>query len=267
MLTLGPLMAAIIVNYTGNLDSRWAYRAVFCAQFGLVGFAFFIIGFLPESPTWLTSVSKEEKAMRSLRRLGYTDIQARSKIVQFKFIVDKAKRESEGTTYLECFHRSNLRRTIISIMPLSIQALCGAYFVGYYTTYYIQLAGFSTQDSFKLQIVQHGLSVIGNICSWFLIDKVGRRPLTFWGVFTLTATLMLCAGLGVDGRPGAIKGTVAMFLIYTYFYNMTLCATGNTLLCEVATSRLRVKTISLGVALQHVVSYLFSKRLKQKQSD
>jgi membrane-bound lytic murein transglycosylase B len=51
--------------------------------------------------------------------------------------------------------------TIISIMPLATQALGGVYFIGSYGTYYMQLAGYNTSDSFKLQIAQHGLAIAG----------------------------------------------------------------------------------------------------------
>ncbi|KAL5339662.1 hypothetical protein BJX70DRAFT_363558 [Aspergillus crustosus] len=41
--------------------------------------------------------------------------------------------------------------------------------------------------------------------------------------------------------------------MYNFFYNISIGATAYTLLCEVATSRLRVKTISIGIALQYTI--------------
>ncbi|KAK9779959.1 putative Major facilitator superfamily (MFS) profile domain-containing protein [Seiridium cardinale] len=253
MFTIGPLTSAIIVNFTGAFESRWAYRSVFCAQFGFAGIAALFMFFMPESPVWLISKDRADKAARSLRRLGFTDFQVTKKVSQMKITLEQAKRETEGASYLECFKKSNLRRTIISIMPLSIQALSGVYFIAAYGTYYIQLAGYSTEDSFKLQIGQHGISMAGNICSWFLVDNVGRRPLTLYGTCIVTVILMVCAGLAVQGSTSAIKGSVAMLLIYNFFYNVTIGATAYTLVTEVATSRLRAKTISIGVAMQYVI--------------
>ncbi|ETS78020.1 hypothetical protein PFICI_10082 [Pestalotiopsis fici W106-1] len=258
MFTIGPLTAAIIVNFTGAFESRWAYRSVFCAQFGFAGICALFMFFMPESPMWLTSVDKTEKAGRSLRRLGFSDFEVTKKISQMKITLEQSKKETEGASYLECFKKSNLRRTIIAIAPLSIQALGGVYFIAAYGTYYIQLAGYSTEDSFKLQIGQHGMSMAGNIISWFLVDKVGRRPLTVWGTVIVTVILMICAGLAVQGSDGAIKGSVAMILIYNFFYNITIGATAYTLLTEVATSKLRAKTISLGVALQYIIYTLWA---------
>lgn len=46
--TLGPLVAALIVNDTGTFTNRWAYRAVFCAQYGFAVFATIAVPFMPE---------------------------------------------------------------------------------------------------------------------------------------------------------------------------------------------------------------------------
>ncbi|KAH8879239.1 maltose permease [Thozetella sp. PMI_491] len=253
MFTLGPLSASIIVERTGSYDSRWAYRSVFVAQFAFSAIASVFVFFMPESPTWLLSIGRGERAAQSLKRLGYSEANIATRTAQIQNILEQAKQETEGATYLELFRGSNLRRTIISIMPLAIQALGGVFFISSYGTYYIQLAGYSVDDSYKMQIGQHGLSMAGNICSWYLVERVGRRPLTFWGQCSLTVILMVCAGFATEGSPGSIKGSVALIMIYNFFYNISIGATAYTLLVEVSTSRLRVKTISLGVAFQYLI--------------
>ncbi|QBZ65238.1 hypothetical protein PoMZ_06945 [Pyricularia oryzae] len=138
--------------------------------------------------------------------------------------------ETAGTTYLDCFRMSNLRRTIISIAPLCIQALLGIVFAASNSTYYMQTAGFSTQLSFKLEIVQQVLWLLGNVMSWFLINR----------------------------SPGAIKGTVGLTLVYCCWYNVTIGATAYTILCEVSTARLRVKTIAIGSSAQALLNMMWS---------
>jgi SP family general alpha glucoside:H+ symporter-like MFS transporter len=249
--TLGPFIVSLIVNSTGNQDSRWAYRTVFVCQYGFSGAGALGLIFMPESPWYLINHGYEEKAIRSLHRLGYKEDETTKRMAVIKTTLDEIKQETDGVTYLECFRKSNLRRTIISVAPLSIQALCGVFFVAAYSTYYQQLAGYSTKASFHLAIVQQVLSMLGNITSWFLIDRVGRRDLTFWGMFFLTVLLFVTGGLAVAATPGAIKGTVALMLVYCYAYNVTIGATAYSLLTEVATSRLRAKTASLALALQN----------------
>jgi MFS family permease len=262
---IGPLIVALITNTTGNYTNRWAYRAVFAAQYGFAAIAIALIAFMPESPWWLISQNREEKTDDSLRRLGYSETERLKKINIIKTTLEEIRSETEGATYLECFRRSNLRRTIISIAPLSIQAFSGVLFAAGYSTYYMELAGYSTQMSFRLQIAQQILSLVGNVMSYFVIDRLGRRNLMIYGLAVLTIILMLTGGLAVvasqtdnPNAPGAVKGTVAMILIYCWWYNMTIGSAGYTILTEVSTSRLRIKTIAFGLALQNALYTMWS---------
>jgi SP family general alpha glucoside:H+ symporter-like MFS transporter len=256
--TLGPLTVALIVNSTGVYTKRWAYRAVFCAQYGFAAIATMLVWFLPESPWWLASKERHNDALKALQGLGHSGHDGEQKLAQIITTLEQVRHETEGVTYLECFRKSNFRRTIISIMPLSIQALSGIAFAASYSTYYMQLAGFTTAESFKLQIVQQVISLVGNVMSWYLVDRVGRRNLTFWGLFVLTIVLFVMAGLAVVGTVSALKGAISMILLYCWWYNVTIGATAFTILCETSTSRLRVKTIAIGLALQNALNTMWS---------
>lgn len=220
----------------------------------------FSINSLARSPWWLVSKGKEEKALRSLNRLGYkaSTGEDQKRLANIKLTLEEVRQETEGVTYLECFRASNLRRTIISIAPLSVQQFTGIVFAASYSTYYTELAGYSTSASFKLQIVQQVLSMIGNVISWYLIDKAGRRNLTIYGTAGITVILWVMGGLATGGSPGELKGTVAMILLYCFFYNVSIGATSYTILTEVSTARLRAKTIAIGLALQNCFSVMWS---------
>lgn len=211
--TVGPFVAALILDGIGSSTTRWTYRAVFCSQYGFCAVATLFAPFMPESPWWLASKGKDAKALRSLRSLGYTaEESAEQRLALIKFTLEEVRAETEGVAYLECFRYSNLRRTIISVSPLSIQALSGVLFIASYSTYYAQLAGYSSKMSFKLNITLQVVSMFGNICSWDLIDRVGRRNLTLWGTVSLTVILMIAGGLATAGTTASIKGCVAMMI-------------------------------------------------------
>lgn len=203
------------------------------------------------------SKGKPEKALRSLHKLGHTGEDARGRLALIELTLEQVRHETDGVTYLECLRKSNLRRTIISVMPLSIQALSGIAFVAGYFTYYLQLAGYSTSESYKIQIAQPVLSIVGNIMAAASVDYVGRRNLVFYGLFILTVFLLITGGLGTGKTQPEIKGTVAFILIYSWWYNVSIGSTGFSLLCEVSTSRLRVKTIALGYCLQSSINIMW----------
>ncbi|KAK0758316.1 hypothetical protein N5P37_008713 [Trichoderma harzianum] len=254
---IGPLVAFLIINYTGQVDSRWAYRSVFCSQFGFAAVALLLWPFMPESPWFLAGKGRSEKALKSLRKLGYPGEEGEKKLALINLTLEQIRQETEGVTYVECFKKSNLRRTIISIMPLCIQSLSGIAFVAGYFTYYLQLAGYSTSMSYKIQISQPVLSIVGNIMAAAAVDSIGRRNITFYGLIILTAILLITGALGLSHKPSEIKGTVAFILIYSWWYNVSIGSTAFSLLAEVSTSRLRVKTIAIGYSVQSAITVMW----------
>ena len=250
-MTLGSLLVAIIVNRTGEQASRWAYRTGFVVGYGVTGTAVVLLPFAPESPWWLTNKGKDDAALRALGKLSHRDPEESHKTILRTF--QQAKAQTAGASFIHCFQGTNLRRTIISVMPMAIHALSGVSFVAGYSTYYQQLAGFSTLASFNLSIVQQVISMFGIVCSWFLIDRVGRRALTFWGMMLLTVLLVITGGLAVAGSPGAIKGTVALILVWCYVFNVTIGATAYSIATEAPTARLRIKTASMAFASENAL--------------
>lgn len=165
--TLGPLTVALIVNSTGTYTNRWAYRAVFCAQFGFAAIASLFVWFMPESPWWLASKDRQSDALKALHGLGHRGQEGEQKLAQILTTLEEVKRETAGVTYAECFRRSNLRRTIISIMPLSIQALSGIAFAASYSTYYSRLSPNMTDES---------LTDCNSATGWILHEDVIQTP-------------------------------------------------------------------------------------------
>ncbi|OQU98379.1 hypothetical protein CLAIMM_04175 [Cladophialophora immunda] len=244
----------------GTYTNRWAYRVVFCSQFGFAAVAASFVWFMPESPWWLLSKGQEDKALKSLRRLGYTrsDGEDAKRLATIRVTLEEIRSETEGVSYFECFRKSNLRRTVVAIAPLSVEIFVGAIFTGLYSTYYAQLAGYSTSMSFRLLITQQVLAIIGNVMSWFLIERVGRRNLTVYGTVALTVMLWVMGGLAVGASRGELRGAIATVQIYSWLYNLTIGATAYTYLTEVATARLRVKTMAVGFATQSGFGLLWS---------
>jgi MFS transporter, SP family, general alpha glucoside:H+ symporter len=140
---------------------------------------------------------------------------------------------------------------MISVLPLAIQAMTGIIFILSYLAYYAQLAGYSASMSFKINVTYSVLAVVGNITSWFITDRLGRRNLTIHGLSIVTVILFIAGGLGTQTSDvHCVQGVIAMFCLYGFFYNATIGATAYNLVTEAPTSRLRAKTVSMGMALQ-----------------
>lgn len=83
-----------------------------------------------------------------------------------------------------------------------------------------------------------------------MIERLGRRFLTLWGMIGLTTMLLLAGGCAAIGTVAGNRATISFILLYCWYYNCTIGATSWVAASEIGTSRLRNKTAGLGLAAQ-----------------
>lgn len=107
-----------------------------------------------------------------------------------------------------------------------------------------------------MNIGLYGLGFVGTITSWFLMSRIGRRTLYFWGLICLFAFLMIIGGLGVISREnqGAAWALGAILLVYTYFYNCSVGPICYAIVSEIPSTRLKVKTVVIARNVYNMVS-------------
>ena len=115
-----------------------------------------------ESPWWLVRKGRQGDAERSLRSLASSSVDVKPTLAVI-IETDRLEQELEnGSTYMDCFKRVNIRRTEIAVGVYSIQVISGIYLVGY-ATYFFTLAGLPTNDAFSMGV---GFLALGKI--WLL---------------------------------------------------------------------------------------------------
>jgi DNA polymerase III delta prime subunit len=70
-----------------------------------------------------------------------------------------------GTSYLDCFRRSDRRRTEIVMMVFAMQLLSGENLIGQ-GVQFLQNSGLDTDTAFSLNMVLNSMFIIGTIFSW-----------------------------------------------------------------------------------------------------
>ena len=123
-----------------------------------------------------------------------------------------------------------------------------------YSSYFFQLCGLSASTSFSLSVGVSFLGLLGVILSWFLINRAGRRSTSLFGVAILTVILLLLAILDVlpASARGATYGQVVCIIIFAFSFLLTIGPSSFALYAEVPSSRLRSRTIGLGVLVQNL---------------
>ena len=224
-----------------------------------IPFVFGVAYFAPESPWWLVRQNRLEEAETSLRRLaGKTHNKpedARKTIALLKHTDELEKTVTAGSSYIDCFRGSNLRRTEIACMAWLIQQFCGSPLMGS-SSYFLQQAGLPTTQAFNLTIGQFAIGAVGTIASWFFMNWCGRRTLYLVGQALMIVILLAVGTLGATGgSPWAIG---ALLLVFTAVYDGTVGPACYSIVAEIGSTRLRSKTVVLARGFYNLAGILIN---------
>ena len=96
------------------------------------------------------------------------------------------------------------------------------------------------------------VGVLGNICSWWVINMIGRRALVP-GMLILTVILFIIGIL--DVVPGynssTAMGQCVLIIVWNFFYDLTLGPLGYVICGEMSSTRLRSYGVSIGFFTQN----------------
>lgn len=164
---------------------------------------------------------------------------------------------TSGASYLDCFKGTDLRRTEIICAVWGIQNLSGNSFSGY-STYFLEQAGLDASNALNFTMGKFAINMVGVFGAWFLISiGIGRRSLYLYGLCGLCAMLIILGFLGIpNNREAASMATGAIMIVWAMFYQLTVGTICYSLVAELSTRRLQIKTVALGRAAYNVVAII-----------
>jgi MFS transporter, SP family, general alpha glucoside:H+ symporter len=242
----------VIKSMLGRTD-QWAYRIPYALQWMwpvplLIG-----IALAPESPWWLVRKGRIDDAKRALLRLTSlnreTDFDADETVAMMQHTTALEEKITYGATYLDCFRGADSRRTEIICMVWAIQNLSGNSFSGY-STYFLEQAGLDPGDAFDFALGQYGINMVGVFGAWFLMTLgIGRRSLYLYGLCGLCTMLFILGFLGLvphEHKKEASLATGSIMLVWALCYQLSVGTVCYSLVGELSTRRLQIKTVVLG---------------------
>ena len=133
-------------------------------------------------------------------------------------------------SYIDCFRGQMLKRQLTGMGLQALQQLTGINFIFYYGTKYFKNSGI--QDAFAIQMIMSAINVVSTIPGLYAIDKLGRRPLLFWGAVGMAASQLIVACTGLtnsqDSSGNIIvnniasqKAGIAFVCVYIFFFAST----------------------------------------------
>jgi SP family general alpha glucoside:H+ symporter-like MFS transporter len=219
----------------------------------------------PESPWWLVRKGRIAEAKKSLLRLTSlnreTDFDADETISMMVHTTALEEKITKGASYLDCFRGTDLRRTEIVCMAWAMQNLSGNSFSGY-STYFLEQAGLNATQALDFTIGQYGINMAGVFVAWFLMSRgLGRRTLYLGGLCGLCAMLFVLGFLGLvpdAHRREASLATGSIMLVWALIYQATVGTVCYSLVSELSTRRLQIKTVVLGRNMYNIVGIVCS---------
>lgn len=260
---LGQLIGLGVIKSMLSRDGQWAYRIPYSLQWMWPLPLFVGIFLAPESPWWLVRKGKPEEAKRALLRLTSlnreTDFDADETIAMMVHTTALENRITKGARYIDCFRGTDLRRTEIICMVWAIQNLSGNSFSNY-STYFFEQAGLNASTAYSFGMGQYAINMAGVFGAWFLMSVgMGRRTLYLCGLCGLCTMLLIMGFLGLvpkEHKGQASLATGSMMLIWALFYQLSVGTVAYSLVAELSTRRLQIKTVVLGRNLYNIAAII-----------
>ncbi|MDR0333246.1 MAG: sugar porter family MFS transporter [Dysgonamonadaceae bacterium] len=175
------------------------------------------IFFIPESPRWLILKNREQKATKTLTRIFRTEETALYEMNETKKVV-ASEVKSEWKTLL----KPGIKKAVLIGAAIAILGqFMGVNAVLYYGPTIFENNGLSGGDSLFYQVMVGLANMIATIIAVFIIDKVGRKKLIYYGVSAMIVFLILIA---IYFSMGATWGLPAILLLIFFMAYIFSCA-------------------------------------------
>lgn len=160
---------------------------------------------------------------------------------------------TKGTSFVDCFRGTNLRRTEITLGIYAVQMLCGSTLI-FSSAFFLEQAGLPASYSFDVTTSQFGLGAIATLASWWFIARMTRRSLYLSGLGLLGIILLIIGILAVIPKNnGASWAQGAMLIVFTGVYDFSVGPLCFSLITEIPSTRLKQKTVVMARALYNII--------------
>ncbi|GAA5915374.1 hypothetical protein JCM8208_007693 [Rhodotorula glutinis] len=253
MITIGLLIAAVVVDQTKTRNDLGSYAIPIGIQFAWAIILATGLALLPESPRFLIAAGKDEAAQRSLARILAADPDSDVVASEYAEIAASVHhvRSLGSTTYLDCFRNTNRNRlrTFIGISLQALQQLVGINFIFYYGTTFFQRSGIN--NPFLITIATNVVNVGATIPGLWLTDKAGRRTMLLVGAVGMAVCHFIVAIIGTAlpaSNDAGQKVLIAFVCIFIAFFAATWGPIAWVVTGEIYPTATRGKQMSMSTA-------------------
>ncbi|MGW1502405.1 sugar porter family MFS transporter [Streptomyces mirabilis] len=221
--------------------------------YGLLSFA------IPESPRFLISVGKEDRAREVLKEVEGDKIDLTARVAE----IEHAMKSEHKSTFKDLLGGSFFFKPIVWVgIGLSVfQQFVGINVAFYYSSTLWQSVGVDPSESFFYSFTTSIINIIGTVIAMIFVDRIGRKPLALIGSVGMVIGLGLEAWAFsydlVDGKLPATQGWVALIAahVFVLFFALSWGVVVWVFLGEMFPNRIRAAALGVAASAQWIANW------------
>ncbi|MFB7458913.1 sugar porter family MFS transporter [Streptomyces sp. NPDC056188] len=221
--------------------------------YGLLSFA------IPESPRFLLSVGRRERARRILAEVEGDHIDLDARVAE----IENAMKREHRSSFKDLLGGGFLFKRIvwIGIGLSAFQQFVGINVAFYYSATLWQSVGVNPTESFVYSFTTSIINILGTVIAMIFVDRIGRRPLALIGSAGMVVGLALEAWAFsyplVGGKLPATQGWVALIAahVFVLFFALSWGVVVWVLLGEMFPNKLRAAALGVAASAQWIANW------------
>ncbi|OKK20413.1 MFS transporter [Streptomyces sp. CB00455] len=246
----------------GGLEAWQWMLGVMVIPAVLYGLMSFVI---PESPRYLISVGRTEKAKDVLREVEGERIDTDARVAE----IERAMHREHKSTFKDLLGGRFAFLPIVWIgIGLSVfQQLVGINVIFYYSSALWQSVGIDPSSSFLYSFTTSIINIIGTVIAMIFVDRLGRKPLALIGSVGMAISLGVAAwafsfkeGTGDNITMPDTQGTVALVAAHSFvlFFALSWGVVVWVLLGEMFPNRIRAAALGVAASAQWIANWVIT---------
>ena len=239
---MGKGLAAINPAAQWTVTTGWRY--MFGSEAVPAGLFALLICFVPETPRFLVSIGKDDKALRVLQRINGAERGA--------YVLKRIKETI--TIKIEPIMTYGAMCIFVGIMLSVFQQAVGINAVLYYAPRIFGDMGM--ENPMVITVFMGIVNILFTLVAIFTVEKWGRKPLLIWGSLGMALGAF---GVAVTfGHAGLELVTAASLLIYSASFMFSWGPICWVLIAEIFPNTIRGQAVAVAVAFQWIFNFIVS---------
>ncbi|MFE7774749.1 sugar porter family MFS transporter [Streptomyces sp. NPDC057445] len=246
----------------GGLEAWQWMLGVMVVPAMLYGLLSFVI---PESPRFLISVGRQDKARQVLRDVEGKEVNLDVRVAE----IEENMRHEHKPSFKDLLGSRFGFLPIVWIgIGLSVfQQLVGINVIFYYSSALWQSVGINPESSFFYSFETSIVNILGTVVAMIFVDRIGRKPLLLVGSAGMAISLGIAAwAFSYKTQVGdvvslpSLQGTVAIFAanFFVLFFALSWGVVVWVLLGEMFPGRIRAAALGVAASAQWIANWLIT---------